>query len=99
MFCEDIRDADLGGFPCRVSAGLDPLAGVERLLATGELSRQTVSAFGDGANWYETADEITEALRGSIDASSNVLVKGSRSMRMGRVVRAIQQQAKTAVGS
>jgi UDP-N-acetylmuramoyl-tripeptide--D-alanyl-D-alanine ligase len=65
-------------------------AGVDRLLATGELSKHTVSAFGNGATWYESADEISADLCGSLDAGNNVLVKGSRSMHMGRVVRAIQ---------
>ena len=66
-------------------------AGIKRLLATGDLSRQTVNAFGDGATWYETADDISKELSNTLHAGDNVLVKGSRSMHMGRVVRAIQQ--------
>ena len=65
-------------------------AGVQRLLATGELSRHTVAAFGEHASWYESVEEIIEELQNSLTGSTNVLVKGSRSMRMGRVVRAIQ---------
>ena len=66
-------------------------AGIKRLLATGDLSRQTVNAFGDGATWYETVDDISKELSNTLHAGDNVLVKGSRSMHMGRVVRAIQQ--------
>lgn len=64
-------------------------AGIDQLLATGELSRQTVLAFGTGATWFESAEDISTELRNSLQADSNVLVKGSRSMHMGRVVRAI----------
>jgi UDP-N-acetylmuramoyl-tripeptide--D-alanyl-D-alanine ligase len=65
-------------------------AGIDRLLATGEQSKHTVAAFGEGAIWYTTAEEISEELRATLHAGDNVLVKGSRSMHMGRVVRAIQ---------
>jgi UDP-N-acetylmuramoyl-tripeptide--D-alanyl-D-alanine ligase len=74
-------------------------AGIERLLATGELSRNTVDAFGDGATWYESADEISTELATSLSPDSNVLVKGSRSMRMGRVVRAISRTRPEAMES
>jgi len=67
-------------------------AGIDRLMATGELSRATVHAFGDGASWYSSAAELSEALADELAAGVNVLVKGSRSTRMGRVVRAIQDQ-------
>ena len=65
-------------------------AGIDRLLATGELSKHTVAAFGEGAAWYENVEEIAADLCSTLDADNNVLVKGSRSMHMGRVVRAIQ---------
>lgn len=65
-------------------------AGIDRLLATGEMSRKTADAFGAGADWFSTVDEIIGELRSCLCGGSNVLVKGSRSMRMGRVVRAIQ---------
>lgn len=74
-------------------------AGIERLLATGELSRQTVCAFGDGATWFESAAEISSELSSTLRAGDNVLVKGSRSTHMGRVVRAIQQAPNEAAES
>lgn len=64
-------------------------AGINRLLATGELSRNTVDAFGEGATWYESVEDISAELAPGLSAESNVLIKGSRSMRMGRVVRAL----------
>ena len=61
-------------------------AGIERLFATGELGRDTVAAFGDGASWFEAVDELAETVLKDLTGDVNVLVKGSRSMRMERVV-------------
>lgn len=61
-------------------------AGVDRLFATGELGRDTAAAFGDGASWFETVDELAETVLKDLTDGVNVLVKGSRTMRMERVV-------------
>ena len=65
-------------------------AGVPRLLATGDLSRSTVEGFGEGAEWYADIDELTARIRSELHADSNILVKGSRFMRMERVVEALR---------
>ncbi len=64
-------------------------AGVDRLFATGELSRNTTEAFGDSASWFETINMLIDALRVSVTSDVNLLVKGSRFMRMERVVQAL----------
>jgi len=60
--------------------------GVDHLLALGELSRETVRAFGPGATHYTDLDDLLNELDRSLDADTTVLVKGSRFMRMERVV-------------
>lgn len=65
-------------------------AGISRLLATGELSRYTVEAFGEGASWHADVDDLTARLKSELAAGMNVLVKGSRFMRMERVVNALR---------
>jgi UDP-N-acetylmuramoyl-tripeptide--D-alanyl-D-alanine ligase len=64
-------------------------AGVHRLFATGELSRIAVEAFGEGARWFDSLDPLIATLRLQVGKDTNVLVKGSRFMRMERVIDAL----------
>jgi UDP-N-acetylmuramoyl-tripeptide--D-alanyl-D-alanine ligase len=64
-------------------------AGIDRLYATGGLSRNTVDGFGKGANWFPSIGDLVDALTPDMGQGSNVLVKGSRSSRMERVVDAL----------
>ncbi len=68
-------------------------AGVDRLFATGELSRNTTEAFGANASWFESVDTLSDALRAAVTSGVNVLVKGSRFMQMERVVAALAAPA------
>lgn len=67
-------------------------AGIEGLLTFGELSRYTLAAaLGAGMDeenlWHcATHDEIIDILRSVVQDGDLVLVKGSRSMRMEKVV-------------
>lgn len=72
--------------------------GIDHLLATGELSRLTVDAFGDRGHWFATQDELVDSLRDSLDGNNNVLVKGSRSSGMERVVQALRDATDEAGG-
>jgi len=65
-------------------------AGVGRLFAVGELCRNTVDAFGDNATWYASVEPLIEAVAADMADDVNVLVKGSRFMRMERVVEALR---------
>ncbi len=65
-------------------------SGVERLLALGELTRAAVQAFGAGAEHYADVNSLVAALRQDWPGQGTVLVKGSRSMHMERVIEALR---------
>ena len=73
--------------------------GIKHLVATGELCRHAVAAFGDGGLWFASRDELVEKLQASLDGNSNVLVKGSRSMGMEHVVDALRNGSDEARGA
>jgi UDP-N-acetylmuramoyl-tripeptide--D-alanyl-D-alanine ligase len=62
--------------------------GIESLLAAGALSREAVLAFGAGARHFEQVEDLIAAVT-PLATCGTVLVKGSRFMRMERVVQAI----------
>jgi UDP-N-acetylmuramoyl-tripeptide--D-alanyl-D-alanine ligase len=66
-------------------------AGVDRLYTFGALAEKAASAFGEGAGNYSTIDELIAALGSDLDADVTVLVKGSRTMKMERVIDALAE--------
>jgi UDP-N-acetylmuramoyl-tripeptide--D-alanyl-D-alanine ligase len=64
--------------------------GVGALYALGEACRETVAAFGGGARLFDSPEALARAL----PAAGTILVKGSRFMRMERVVAALTGAAK-----
>jgi len=63
--------------------------GIDRLLAVGVLAAATVAAFGPGALHFSSVESLAQHAEATIDRGTTVLVKGSRFMRMERVVAAL----------
>ena len=68
-------------------------AGVDRLCTFGELSQHASEAFGEGSSSYETLDALIADISTGLADNVNLLVKGSRGMRMERVVEALREEA------
>lgn len=68
--------------------------GIQHLLATGILSKRTAEAFGAGAHWFATKQELVRYLQQNTQANDVILVKGSRSAGMEDVVTALQTDTK-----
>jgi UDP-N-acetylmuramoyl-tripeptide--D-alanyl-D-alanine ligase len=64
-------------------------SGVTRLLAVGEDSKNTVRAFGIGATFFATQQELIDTLKQELKGDETVLIKGSRAQRMENVVAAL----------
>jgi UDP-N-acetylmuramoyl-tripeptide--D-alanyl-D-alanine ligase len=60
--------------------------GVTRLLGFGEAARLTVDSFGAGGQWYADIESLQRELEKSLSADVRLLVKGSRSNRLERLV-------------
>jgi UDP-N-acetylmuramoyl-tripeptide--D-alanyl-D-alanine ligase len=63
-------------------------SGIEQLFALGELARSAVAAF-PGARHFGSIEELNAAVLQALPQLGSVLVKGSRFMRMERVVEAL----------
>ncbi len=63
--------------------------GVDRFYAVGDLSRHAIETFGSGGEHFTTHEALIAALRKHMHDNMTVLVKGSRMMRMERVVTGI----------
>ncbi|MDO9225138.1 MAG: UDP-N-acetylmuramoyl-tripeptide--D-alanyl-D-alanine ligase [Pseudomonadota bacterium] len=61
-------------------------AGIDRLLCLGELSINAAQGFGQGAMHFERIEEMLAEIECALGVDVTVLVKGSRFMKMERVV-------------
>lgn len=66
-------------------------ANLDEFFALGEFSRGAADAFGDNAHWFASHDSLVRFLKGKLNKDVTVLVKGSRSAHMDRVVNEIIQ--------
>lgn len=63
--------------------------GVTRLFATGPLADRAVETFGAGAVYFDKQEDLIRVVQESLHKDVVMLVKGSRSQRMERVVEAL----------
>jgi len=68
-------------------------AGIDKLYALGELSHFAVKEFGNGAQHFDRVEDLQDVLEKELDGNTTVLVKGSRFMKMERVVDYFEAQA------
>jgi UDP-N-acetylmuramoyl-tripeptide--D-alanyl-D-alanine ligase len=74
-------------------AGIEAKAlGLDALLTLGPKSAQAAEAFGRGGAAFDSLDALVTTLRARLKKQSTVLVKGSRSARMERVVATLLEQ-------
>jgi UDP-N-acetylmuramoyl-tripeptide--D-alanyl-D-alanine ligase len=81
--------AELGDASAAFHAELGLVArqsGIDQLFTLGELSKPAAQAFGSGGLHYERIEELLADLEIQLAPNVNVLVKGSRTMKMERVV-------------
>jgi UDP-N-acetylmuramoyl-tripeptide--D-alanyl-D-alanine ligase len=64
--------------------------GVDRLFTLGEHSASACAAFGVNGQSFSALEPLVEELLAALNDKVNVLVKGSRGMRMERVVEALR---------
>jgi UDP-N-acetylmuramoyl-tripeptide--D-alanyl-D-alanine ligase len=60
--------------------------GITRLLAIGKSTIKAVEGFGEGAEFFENRKELVEVLKKEMKSDTVILVKGSRSMSMEKIV-------------
>jgi UDP-N-acetylmuramoyl-tripeptide--D-alanyl-D-alanine ligase len=68
-------------------------SGVDRLLVAGTLAQEAARAFGENGEHFASVDALALRVAGDTPPGGTVLVKGSRFMRMERVVAALTGQA------
>jgi UDP-N-acetylmuramoyl-tripeptide--D-alanyl-D-alanine ligase len=66
-------------------------SGIDRLMTLGELSAQASQAFGAGARHFPRIEELLAEIENALAPGVTVLVKGSRFMRMERVVKSFER--------
>lgn len=65
-------------------------AGVERMYTLGELSVHATRAFGAGARHFTRIEDLLAEIENALASDVTMLVKGSRFMRMERVIKSFE---------
>ena len=81
--------AELGRYRKKLHLALGHYAkihGVDFLLGYGDLIRHTTSAFGNKGFFFSNKLELIDFLKKILETRDNILLKGSRSMRMEEIL-------------
>ncbi len=90
--------AELGPHALALHEGVGRQAralGIDGVWGCGPLSKAAVTAFGHGGHHYDSLETLMAELLGQLAVGVTVLVKGSRSAGMERVVRALTPSGET----
>jgi UDP-N-acetylmuramoyl-tripeptide--D-alanyl-D-alanine ligase len=66
-------------------------AGIDNLFTYGDLSANSSLAFGEGAYHFNEQEKLVNALKPFLHAPVTILIKGSRSMHMERVIAGLKE--------
>ena len=81
--------AELGRYRKKLHIAMGDYAkihGVDCLLGYGDLIRHAVFAYGDNAFFFNSKIELIDFLKKNLAGKENILIKGSRSMRMEEIL-------------
>ena len=81
---------DEGIYMHKKAAEIAKQFGVTRLFAYGELTKHCVKEFGSGAKHFSSHAKLVEVLQNELSSGICVLVKGSRAMRLEKIVAGIR---------
>lgn len=70
-------------------------AGIDRLYGLGSLAADAVSAFAGDGGVFSNAEDLAGELKKEVHGNLTVLVKGSRAMRMERIVEALRARGES----
>ena len=81
--------AELGRYRKKLHIDLGDYAkmkGIDLLIGYGDLIQYSVSAFGNNGHFFKNKIELVDFLKNKIVGKENILLKGSRSMKMEEIV-------------
>ena len=64
-------------------------SGIQKLFCYGNFTKFTAKAFGKNAHHFSSQNQLLSALKDQLNENCVVLIKGSLSMNMGRIVKAL----------
>lgn len=74
-------------------------SGIHELFCYGSLTRHSIKAFGINAYHFDNQEKLLIALKNTLDENTVVLVKGSLSMNMGKIVKGLIEESMCCPGS